>query len=186
MRRPMSKASNSQQIIASQFELKPILYIPGLAHLLGINEAILLGQLLYWDGKGHSRNWTYKTIQELQKETGLTRTRQDNAIRHLKELGVIEVEYHRVPNIRHFRVNVDILQEIIISMLETSKLNYLKPTAKSADFKQTITETTQVITSKNTSTGSIAEPVGEIDFFENYFNPNYKPIEYDYEIEEDN
>jgi DNA-binding transcriptional regulator GbsR (MarR family) len=182
----MSKASNSQQIIASQFELRPILYIPGLAHLFGMNEAILLGQLLYWDGKGHSKHWTYKTIEELHKETGLKRSKQDSAIRHLKELGVLEVQYHRVPNVRHFRVDVDVLQEIIISMLETSKLNYLKPATKSADFKQTITETTQVITTKNTSTGSMKEPAGEIDFFENYFNPNYKPIEYDYEIEENN
>lgn len=182
----MSKASNSQQVIASQFELWPILYIPGLAHLFGINEAILLGQLLYWDGKGHSKHWTYKSIKELQKETGLTRTKQDNAIRHLKELGVIEIEYHRVPNVRHFRVDVDTLQEVINSMLETGKLNYLKPSNKSAGFKQTITETTQDITPKNTSTGSMTEPVGEIGFFENYFNPNYKPIEYDYEIEEDN
>lgn len=174
----MSKASNSQQLIASQFELRPILYIPGLAHLLGINEAILLGQLLYWDGKGQHKDWTYKTIDELQEETGLTRTRQDNAIKHLKELGVIEVEYHRIPMTRHFRVDVNKLQELICSLQETSTLNYLKPTAKPAVNKQSITESTQDTTTE-TTLYSAEKGFDTTEVFDDFFNSRKQKDVYD-------
>ena len=174
----MSKASNHQQLIASQFELRPILYIPGLAHLFGMNEAILLGQLLYWDGKGRYKNWTYKTIKELQNETGLTRSKQDSAILHLKELGIIEVEHHRVPNTRHFRIDVDKLLEVIASLLETDKLNCLKSTIKSVETKQTITENTQDITTENTLY-SAKRDFGTLEVFEDFFSRNEQKDIYD-------
>ena len=178
MRKPMSKASNHQQLIASQFELRPILYIPGLAHLFGLNEAILLSQLLYWDGKGQYKNWTYKTLDELKYETGLTRSRQDSAIRHLKKLGVIEVVNRGVPMTRHFRVDVDKLQEVIVSLLETNKLKHLKPATKSAEIKQTITETTQDTTTE-TTLYSAKKDFGTVEVFEDFFSRNEQKDIYD-------
>lgn len=167
----MSKASPSQQQIRGLFTSRPILYMPGLAILFGVNEAILISQLLYWRGKGHRRdNSFYKTHDELYLETGLSRDKQDRAIKVFKKLGVLETKNKGVPQKRHFYIDVDKLVLVIIELLETDKYKDLELSSGIATFQQSITEITQKITSKNTPkmTSNIsnkrnqAEPLAEI------------------------
>lgn len=174
----MSGASDHQRQIANRFELRPILYIPGLAHLFGVNEAILLSQLLYWDGKGQYENWTYKTIPEFQKETGLTRNRQDSAIQHLVKLGVLEVTHHRTPRTRHFRVDMDRLHELITSLLESGTLEHLNPPSKSAEKPPTITEITHDTTPENTLS-YVKKDFDTLEVFDTFFTSNTDKTSYD-------
>lgn len=165
----MSKASPSQKQIKDLFSSRPILYMPGLAILFGVNEAILISQLLYWRGKGHRPdNSFYKTHEELYLETGLTRDKQDRAIKKFKQLGVLTTKNKGVPQKRHFYIDVDRLAIAIIELLKTDKFKSLELASGIAIFQQTITETKQKITanttSKNTPTarnGHI-EPLGAI------------------------
>lgn len=148
----MSKASTSQQQIKGLFTTRPILYMPGLAILFGINEAILISQLLYWRGKGHRRdNSFYKTHDELYLETGLSRDKQDRAIKVFKELGVLETKNKGVPQKRHFYIDVDKLVLVIIELPESDKYKDLELSSGIATFQQSITETTQKTTPKNTT-----------------------------------
>lgn len=148
----MSKASPSQKQIQSLFSTRPVLYIPGLAILFGVNEAILISQLLYWRGKGRRPDQSfYKTHEELYIETGLTRDKQDRAIKKFKQLGVLTTKNKGVPQKRHFYIDVDQLVIVINEMLETDRFNGLELTPRTAAFQQTITETTQKTTTKSTS-----------------------------------
>ena len=147
----MSKASQSQQQIKGLFTSRPILYMPGLAILFGVNEAILISQLLYWRGKGHRRdNSFYKTHDELYLETGLTRDKQDRAIKKFKKLGVLETKNKGVPQKRHFYIDVDALVIVITELLETDTYKGLEISSGFATFQQSITEITQKITTKTT------------------------------------
>lgn len=148
----MSKASQSQQQVKGLFSSRPILYMPGLAILFGVNEAVLISQLLYWRGKGHRRdNSFYKTHHELYLETGLTRDKQDRAIKKFKKLGVLETKNKGVPQKRHFYIDVDKLVLVIIELMESDKYKDLELSSGIATFQQSITEITQKITSKNTT-----------------------------------
>ena len=88
----MSKSD--QTVFGNYFSPKNsgIRYIPGLGIIFGVNAGIMLSQLLYWNGKGKKKPWTYKSAVAMFQETGLTRTQQDNAIRILKEHDVIQTK----------------------------------------------------------------------------------------------
>lgn len=148
----MSKASPSQQQIKNLFTNSSILYISGLGLIFGVNEGIILSQLLYWRGKGHRRdNSFYKTQAELYKETGLSRDKQDRAIKNLKAFGFLETKNKGVPQKRHFYIDMDILSLVIISLLETDEFKDLEIGSGFAAFQQSITKITQKITSKTTT-----------------------------------
>ena len=116
----MSKGSY-QKIIANILGTKPIAYNPDLARLLGSAKAgILISQLLYWWEKGKNKNWIYKTIKEMEKETALSRSEQDTAIRKCKEIGILEVKVKSIPATRHFKINIDKLTELLKSRLQES------------------------------------------------------------------
>lgn len=158
MRNTVSKASPSQQQIKALFNHGTNLYISGLGVLFGVNEGIILSQLLYWRGKGHRRdNSFYKTHDELYKETGLTRDKQDRAIKKLKAYGFLETKNKGVPQKRHFYIDVEALILVIIELLESSAFRDLDIAARSAGNHHSITEITQEINTK-TNTEITLEP----------------------------
>lgn len=108
-----------QQLVANLLGSKQIAYNPDLVKITGsINAAILLNQLLYWHRKGYDPEWIYKTANEMKKETGLTRSQQDLAIKSCKKLNLIEVKLKGIPAKRHFKLNLD---PIIKKLQETIK-----------------------------------------------------------------
>ena len=148
----MSKASPSQQQVRALFTNRPILYMPGLALIFGINEAILLSQLLYWRGKGRRPdNSFYKTHDELYRETGLSRDKQDRAIKKLKSYGFLVTKNKGIPQKRHFYIDMDMLVVTITNLLETNKFKHLDLGTGIDAFQHSITEITQKTTAKNTS-----------------------------------
>lgn len=91
-----------------------VVYHPQIAkRLKSVKAAILLAQLLYWHKRGNDEVWVYKTVNEFREETGLSRAEQDTAIRILKKFGIVEVKRKRVPQIRHFKTNLDAVKNLL-------------------------------------------------------------------------
>ena len=121
-------STSDQKALSKYFKHKGILYQPGLGIIFGVNAGILLSQLLYWNGKGKKEGWVYKTIEDMRLETGLTITQQNTAIKVLKSHGILETKNMRVPQTRHFRINMHAIHETVRRLKKTYKLNYPNPT----------------------------------------------------------
>lgn len=99
---------NTNSIIIELLKEKPVAFNPALARLVkSATAGLLMSQLLYWWDKGCKKGCIFKTITEFEKETCLTRSEQDTAIRKWKKLGVLRVENHGVPRKRHFYLNTE-------------------------------------------------------------------------------
>ena len=81
---------------------------------IGITGALLLSQAVYWANRTDDEDgWFYKTQDEWQSETGLTRTEQETARRRLIALGVMSEERRGIPARLFFRLN----EEVLVSQL---------------------------------------------------------------------
>lgn len=141
------------QLFDGYFPKKPFIrYTAGFAEVLdnSVNASLVLCSLLYWRNQGTYGEWTYKSMKEMEFETGLSRKQQDKAISILKKYGVVSVEKHGVPQKRHFRVDIDTLHEHIVNMTKRDKIESPKEPDNLADYIQTITETTNKNTRKST------------------------------------
>jgi len=90
-------------------------YYPNLTKITNSTKATLfLSQLCYWEGKQQDKKnrWVYKSAEDMELETGLTRREQEGARKILKELGVLEEKYARIPRTLHYRVNFDALEKL--------------------------------------------------------------------------
>lgn len=142
-----------QKQIYDLYGQKPISYNAGLALSLKSPEAaIILGQLLYWQGLGKNKVWTYKTIEEMKNETGLSRYKQDTAIKKLKLLGLIKIKLCGIPAKRHFHIDVEKVENLLNSLLDNNKLDGKSPPITDANSPTSITKSNQRISTKITQT----------------------------------
>jgi hypothetical protein len=75
---------------------------------------IFLSQAYYWTPKANNpEGWFYKTKEEWEKETGLTRRQQDTVVKHLKEIGILSVELRGIPCKLYYKINKDVFAEAI-------------------------------------------------------------------------
>lgn len=87
---------------------KPVAFSPSLARIArSATAGLFMSQLLYWWNKGEKKDWIYKTIEEFERETCLTRSEQERAIAIWSELGVIEKRLFGIPAKRHFHIDTD-------------------------------------------------------------------------------
>lgn len=106
--------SNYQKAIYNMLYQRPIAYNSGLARALGsVNAAIFVGQLLHWQGKGAKGEWTYKTVDDFEEETGLSKAQQSTVIKLCKKLGILETKRQGIPPVRHFMLYIEKLIELI-------------------------------------------------------------------------
>lgn len=102
------------EILRSLLSDRPIAFHPMLARVFGgINEALLFQQIAYWSDKGADPEWIYKTQKDIEEETTLTRTQQENARRKLRGLGVIEERKRGVPAKLYYRVIWDVVYRLL-------------------------------------------------------------------------
>jgi hypothetical protein len=96
---------------------RPIAFHPAFARIAGsVHGGLFLSQLFYWMGKGADPDgWIYKTRDEWQAETYLTRYEQETARRDLRELGVLEEKLAGLPARLYYRVNSERLLELLDS-----------------------------------------------------------------------
>jgi len=81
---------------------------------LGPAAGIFARQLLFWEGKGHdAKGWIYKTEEEMEQETGLTRWAQRKARKVLVRKGVLEEVRRGLPCRLHYRVDLMTLSETL-------------------------------------------------------------------------
>lgn len=76
----------------------------------GITGALMLSQAVYWSKRTDVEGgWFYKTMEEWEAETGLTRSEQEGARKKLVKAGVLEEQRKGVPCRLFFRVCLDVL-----------------------------------------------------------------------------
>jgi len=136
------------------FLKRPVAFYPALAKVLGgINEAIYLQQLMYWSDKGSRKDgFIYKTKNEIENETCLSRYQQDNARGKLKKMGVLETKVLKAngkPTL-HYRVAFPKVRNLLFQTLETRFSETLETDVS-------ITESTQESTTDITSSTAAEE-----------------------------
>lgn len=101
-----------------------ISFNPAFARIAGsVTAGLMLTQLNYWTGKEKSRDgWVFKTREQMEEETTLSRREQETAQRSLLHNELIEVQLKGVPAKLHYRVNYDRLSEMLSSMADSADL----------------------------------------------------------------
>jgi hypothetical protein len=73
---------------------------------IGVTGALFLSQALYWSKRTKDpEGWFYKTIEDWQEETGLTKEEQLTIKKKLTALGFLEVKKKGVPATNHFKID---------------------------------------------------------------------------------
>ena len=95
---------------------KPLILLPQLAVLIGLNEAVFLQQLHYWNGRTKNirdgKKWVYKTFEEWQKEMPFLSIRTlKRVVKNLKEQELI-ISKQRVHK-QWYSINYDKLNELV-------------------------------------------------------------------------
>ena len=101
---------------------------------LGIESAFLLTILIEAsDGLADNEGWFYQTIEKIGELTGLGRHKQDKIIKELIDLKILEQKNKGVPCKRYFKVNYEMIENLIFqnqqsSLSENGKLDCPKKT----------------------------------------------------------
>jgi len=107
----------------------PITYSPIVGRITGsINSAIFLSQLMYW-WERKSNGLLYKTVNEIEKETALTRYQQEVAVKKLVDLDFIELYMMGLPRKRHFGINFNNIKKALCDY-STNKQAENQPTSE--------------------------------------------------------
>ncbi len=130
-----------------------------------VNAALLLSQILYWSNRTTKPGkWFYKSSADWMEETGLTRHGLLSARRRLVALNIVSEMRRGVPATINYRLNVDILNELIASSCPKSgKLEVRKPAILLSEKQQSIPEMTQERTHTRKGEGTSSRvPMEEI------------------------
>lgn len=92
---------------------QPVAIYPGFKVLgAGLTGTSFLSQAVYWTERT-SNGWFYKSRDEWEAETGLSRSEQELARKKLVAIGVLEEARKGIPCRLHFRVDTDALMAIL-------------------------------------------------------------------------
>jgi hypothetical protein len=105
----MAKTKNKyQRLLLETLGTRPVLFNPDLARALGsVSAGLFFSQLLYWWGKGRNPRMIYKTVEEFERETVLTRHQQLSAQKKCVGKGVLKVFRKGIPPKRHFQIDIE-------------------------------------------------------------------------------
>lgn len=122
----------------------------------GVTGALLLSQAVYWSRRSTLRGgWFYKTREEWEEETGLTRREQEGARKKLRDLGVLEEKKQGIPCKTYYRINTERLQTCLH---KTAQLGGTKPPNRAAQNRPPITEITTETTTDTVNTPDADAP----------------------------
>lgn len=94
---------------------------------VGIGGALMLSQAVYWSKRTKNADgWFYKTQEEWEEETGMTRTEQERARKALCAVGVMNEKRRGIPAKLFFRVDFDELSKALAGELREVALEDLK------------------------------------------------------------
>lgn len=96
---------------------RAIAYRPNLARLFGgVIAEVFFEQIFYWQDKTDSSLGVYKTQEELEVETGLSRKEQETARKLLREKGVLVETYKRLEHRLYYKIDCDKLDELLATL----------------------------------------------------------------------
>ena len=106
--KPSEMLKNTGRVIA---------YRPNLACLFGgVIAEVFFEQIFYWQDKTDSELGVYKTQEELEVETGLSRKEQETARKLLREKGVLIETYKRLEHRLYYKIDCDKLDELLATL----------------------------------------------------------------------
>lgn len=90
-----------------------------LIHLFGLEETLILGELVseyeYWRSRGELEGgWFYSTVENIEKNTSLSKHKQKKALENLQQAGVICYQRKGMPAKRYIKINEDVLEEVLL------------------------------------------------------------------------
>ncbi|EHD22095.1 MULTISPECIES: hypothetical protein [Brenneria] len=138
----------------------------------GITGALLLSQLIYWTNRTGADGWIYKTQDEWEDETGLTRYEQEGARKKLRSLGVLIEQRKGVPAKLYYRVDVTVLYQLLGAANKDAEIPHTSSgkTSEQDGGNSTIflteitTETTTEIIGESADAVSPSQPAEKIDY----------------------
>lgn len=85
---------------------RPIAYYPGLARLIGVEEAIFFLQLLYWSERTQNGDgWVFKSSSEWELELAISYKQQLRVRHRLKEIGVLQEREEKLKHRVYFKID---------------------------------------------------------------------------------
>jgi hypothetical protein len=141
----------SKIIVMNILADRPIAYHPDIARVAGgIKAGIFLSQLLYWSDKGKRLDgYIWKTQEDWETETALTRKEQEGARRELKSRGLLDEKLQGIPAKLYYKIDTDQLYTLLndlyvqTSMSQTGIQDDPKGTNSDAPEGHTNTESTR-------------------------------------------
>lgn len=96
---------------------RAIAYRPNLARLFGgVVAEIFFEQIFYWQDKADPVLGVYKTQEELEIETGLSRKEQETARKLLREKGVLIETHKRLEHRMYYKIDCEKLDELLATL----------------------------------------------------------------------
>jgi len=103
---------------------RPIAYHRVFVELTGsVLAAVMLSQALYWQRRTNGKNEFWKTMDEWEEETGLSRREQETARRALRKHGFWKEERKGVPAKLYFSVDLKKLENSLCSITQGTALD---------------------------------------------------------------
>ena len=92
---------------------------------LSLEATIILSSLINWQGKQIDVDtfYVYKTISDMEEETGLSRYKQDKGVSQLKYYKFIEVINRGVPRKRYFLLRIEPIFTALVSDTKLPEVN---------------------------------------------------------------
>ncbi len=116
--------------IIRRYSERPIAFLPIYARITGsITAGLMLSQCKYWAMRAGEDGWWYKTMDEWQAETAMSRAEIESARRRLVQLGILEYERRGLPAKGWYRLNWERLATILLEAdaLEPDELDEPEP-----------------------------------------------------------
>ncbi|HAI8714124.1 replication protein RepO [Escherichia marmotae] len=82
---------------------------------MGVTAALFLSQLTYWTNRTTDDGWVYKTQDEWEEETGLSRYEQEGVRKKLRGLGVLLERKQGLPARLYYKIDNDVLCQLLTS-----------------------------------------------------------------------
>jgi hypothetical protein len=148
---------------------RPVAYHPDIARIFGgVKCAVFLCQMLYWTGKGkRTDGFIWKTADDIEAETGLTRREQETVRKHLKAHTVLVEKLTGVPATLHFKVNLAKVESMISAYYanpdSTKAPNWIQQTGESIP-----ETTTEIIPEKSETTVIVSLSQGQQKFLRTF------------------
>ncbi|HCD7327997.1 TPA: replication protein RepO [Klebsiella pneumoniae] len=82
---------------------------------IGVTAALFLSQMTYWTNRSDDDGWVYKTQEEWEEETGLSRYEQEGARKKLRSIGVLLEKRKGVPARLFYKVDNNVLYHVLVA-----------------------------------------------------------------------